>query len=54
MPIYALALIVVMIVRPQGLLGIREVWDTAWWRRIAGNRRGPRAIARAARPEDAP
>ena len=54
MPIYALALIVVMIVRPGGLLGIRELWDTAWWRRIAGNRRGPRAIARAARPEDVP
>ena len=27
MPVYALALILVMIVRPAGLLGIREVWD---------------------------
>jgi branched-chain amino acid transport system permease protein len=26
---YALALIVMMIVRPQGLLGVREVWDVA-------------------------
>jgi branched-chain amino acid transport system permease protein len=33
MPIYALALIVVMIVRPQGLFGIKELWDLAWWRR---------------------
>ena len=34
MPIYALALIVVMIVRPQGLLGIKELWETAWWKRM--------------------
>ena len=27
MPIYALALIVVMIVRPQGLFGIQEIWE---------------------------
>ncbi len=27
MPIYALLLIVIMIVRPQGLLGISEIWD---------------------------
>jgi branched-chain amino acid transport system permease protein len=33
MPIYALALIVVMIVRPQGLFGIRELWDLGPWRR---------------------
>ncbi|HTR51671.1 MAG TPA: branched-chain amino acid ABC transporter permease [Kofleriaceae bacterium] len=33
MPIYALALIVVMIVRPQGLFGIRELWETAWWKK---------------------
>jgi len=52
MPIYALTLIVVMIVRPQGLFGIKELWDTALWRRLVG--RGgkagpggtPRAIAR--------
>jgi branched-chain amino acid transport system permease protein len=56
MPIYALALIVVMIVRPQGLLGIRELWDTRPWRRIAGRwmASGPRAIARTTRREDAP
>jgi hypothetical protein len=37
MIIYALALIVMMIVRPQGLFGVREIWDylpRAWqfWR----------------------
>jgi branched-chain amino acid transport system permease protein len=31
MPVYALALIIVMIVRPQGLFGIRELWDMPWW-----------------------
>jgi branched-chain amino acid transport system permease protein len=36
MPVYALALIVVMIVRPQGLFGIKELWDTHLWRRLAG------------------
>ena len=34
MPIYALALIVVMIVRPQGLLGIKELWELSWWSKI--------------------
>ena len=33
MPIYALALIIVMIVRPQGLFGIKELWDLSFWRR---------------------
>ncbi|HET7501049.1 MAG TPA: branched-chain amino acid ABC transporter permease [Kofleriaceae bacterium] len=49
MPVYALALIIVMIVRPQGLLGIKELWDTALWRRLTGQtgKSGtPRAIAR--------
>ncbi|HEX7704483.1 MAG TPA: branched-chain amino acid ABC transporter permease, partial [Kofleriaceae bacterium] len=31
MPVYALALIIVMIVRPKGLFGIRELWDMPWW-----------------------
>ncbi len=34
MPVYALALIVVMIVRPQGLFGIKELWDLGFWRRF--------------------
>jgi branched-chain amino acid transport system permease protein len=52
MPIYALALIIVMIVRPQGLFGIKELWDTQLWRRLVAkvglgrNGRTPRAIAR--------
>ncbi len=33
MPVYALALIIVMIVRPQGLFGIKELWDLKVWRR---------------------
>ena len=41
MVIYALMLIVVMIVRPQGLLGLRELWDYVparlrWWERNRG------------------
>lgn len=44
MPIYALTLIIVMILRPQGLFGIKELWDlTPWrryvipvWRKVAG------------------
>ncbi len=40
MVIYALLLIVIMIVRPRGLLGLREVWDylparLRWWERPA-------------------
>ncbi|MDX2118268.1 MAG: branched-chain amino acid ABC transporter permease [Planctomycetota bacterium] len=33
MVIYALALILMMIFRPQGLLGVHELWDAAFWRR---------------------
>ncbi|HMG54678.1 MAG TPA: branched-chain amino acid ABC transporter permease [Kofleriaceae bacterium] len=54
MPIYALALIVVMIVRPRGLFGIKELWDTAPWRRLIGRTRAPRAIARTTPPEGRP
>jgi branched-chain amino acid transport system permease protein len=49
MPIYALALIVVMIVRPQGLFGLQELWDTSPWRRLMVRfglgAKPPRAIA---------
>ncbi len=34
MIVYALALVLVMILRPQGLFGIKEVWETRWWRRV--------------------
>ena len=62
MPVYALALIIVMIVRPQGLFGIKELWDLhVWrkyvipvWRKVAGGwlipkqeARVPSAIAKA-------
>ena len=35
MPIYALALILMMILRPQGLLGLKEIWELSWFRRRA-------------------
>jgi branched-chain amino acid transport system permease protein len=41
MPVYALALIIVMILRPQGLFGIKELWETALWRRLVRRRRAP-------------
>ncbi|HEY5922193.1 MAG TPA: branched-chain amino acid ABC transporter permease [Kofleriaceae bacterium] len=30
---YALALILVMILRPQGIMGVKEMWETSLWRR---------------------
>ena len=53
MPVYALALIIVMIVRPQGLFGIKELWDLWFWRKyvipvwrkVAGGWLIPRAEA---------
>jgi branched-chain amino acid transport system permease protein len=51
MVIYALALIVIMIVRPQGLFGVREIWDylvASWqfWRRKSkGDPRRPLYLA---------
>src|SRR5205823_2358031 len=40
MVIYSIALIALMLLRPRGLLGTREIWD--WWRK----RRPPRAPGR--------
>jgi ABC-type branched-subunit amino acid transport system permease subunit len=31
---YALALILVMILRPQGLMGVKELWETSLWRKL--------------------
>ncbi|MBL0926361.1 MAG: branched-chain amino acid ABC transporter permease [Phycisphaerales bacterium] len=45
MIIYALMLILVMIIRPQGLLGLNEVWEIGPFRRL---RRTPVAPARGA------
>lgn len=30
---YALALILVMILRPQGIMGVKELWETSLWRK---------------------
>ncbi len=44
MIVFALALILVMIMRPQGLMGVKELWETSWWRKVAGKlRRGAKA-----------
>jgi ABC-type branched-subunit amino acid transport system permease subunit len=41
MVLFALALILMMILRPQGLLGVREIWEKALWRpRRAGAAKG--------------
>jgi ABC-type branched-subunit amino acid transport system permease subunit len=41
MIIYALALILVMLLRPQGIMGVKELWETSWWRKLAAKvRRG--------------
>jgi peptidoglycan/LPS O-acetylase OafA/YrhL len=37
MVLYALALILMMILRPQGLLGVREIWDRALWAPTRGS-----------------
>jgi len=36
MVVYALALVIVMIVRPQGLMGIRELWELSPWKKTIG------------------
>lgn len=39
MVIYALMLIAIMISRPQGLFGVREMWDLPFWSRWSSSRR---------------
>lgn len=34
MILYALALILIMILRPQGIMGVREIWEIKWVRRL--------------------
>ena len=34
MIVYSLALILMMILRPQGLFGIKELWELRVWRRV--------------------
>lgn len=43
MVIYALALILMMIFRPQGLFGVREVWERGAWTWLPWMRKGARA-----------
>jgi branched-chain amino acid transport system permease protein len=38
MPIYALALILMMILRPQGILGLKEIWEVGWLTRRRASR----------------
>jgi len=33
MIVYALALVFVMLIRPQGIMGVQELWETSLWRR---------------------
>jgi branched-chain amino acid transport system permease protein len=39
MIIYALALILIMIFRPKGIFGVREVWDRATWSWLLGSKK---------------
>jgi branched-chain amino acid transport system permease protein len=34
MIVYAVALIAMMILRPQGIMGVKELWETALWRAV--------------------
>ncbi len=43
MIIYALALIFIMIFRPKGIFGVREVWERAAWSWITGSKKGARS-----------
>jgi branched-chain amino acid transport system permease protein len=38
MIVYALALIIVMILRPQGIMGVHELWEMSWWRNHVARR----------------
>jgi branched-chain amino acid transport system permease protein len=35
MPIFGVLLVVLMLVRPQGLFGSREIWEMKWFRKVA-------------------
>ena len=39
MIVYALALIIMMIVRPQGLFGTKEIWELDVWRKLRKRRK---------------
>jgi len=44
MILFALALVLMMILRPQGLFGVREVWEKSWWKSIVDGLRAPPSI----------
>jgi hypothetical protein len=46
MIVYALALIAVMILRPQGIMGVKELWETSLWRKLVARLR-PTAKAKS-------
>jgi branched-chain amino acid transport system permease protein len=50
MVVYALLLVVLMLLRPQGIFGTREIWDLAPFRRLPRPR--PRDAARGASPAE--
>jgi len=43
MIVYALALILVMILRPQGIMGVQELWELSWWRKLTAKLRKDKA-----------
>ena len=40
MIVYALALVAVMILRPQGIMGVQELWELQSWRKLTAKLRG--------------
>ena len=46
----ALSLIAIMIARPQGLFGTKEIWETNWWRRLFGRAAANKAPASSEAP----
>jgi ABC-type branched-subunit amino acid transport system permease subunit len=36
MVIYSLGLVLLMLYKPSGLLGRREVWQLGWWKKLRG------------------
>ena len=45
MIVYAVMLILIMILRPQGLFGVHEVWELPWLRRLFGRTRPKVSVA---------
>jgi branched-chain amino acid transport system permease protein len=41
MPVYGILLVLLMLLRPQGLFGTKEIWDTRWFKRRAAPTKPP-------------